>query len=213
MIRLAHVLPPSNDTAANIPSAPSRMFETMTTLFGFVGLTAIVSSASFPCRWLTSTFCGVPAATVVATPPAGPARTTAARAERSTAAIDAERILSSSSSDSRGYTAASGLATGSARGGPLCLLERAGARAGSPHRHRGETRAARRAPPAGGLGARGDADGGRGRRGRPARNGPGVGLPGGGRAATGPGDRADRARPLRGPRARTDARHAAHDVR
>ena len=43
-------------------NAGGPMFVTMTMLFGFVGLTAIASSDSFPTRWLASTFTGVRAA-------------------------------------------------------------------------------------------------------------------------------------------------------
>src|SRR6266436_1743533 len=66
MIRFAQVEPPSKLTAANRPGAAPSMLVTMTTFFGFVGLTAMVCSDSLVDRWLTSTLSGV----VVAAPPA-----------------------------------------------------------------------------------------------------------------------------------------------
>src|SRR5712691_1116064 len=55
---LAHVLPPSKLTPSNIPAvSPASAWPTLVTvtmLLGLVGLTAIASSDSFRCRWLTS---------------------------------------------------------------------------------------------------------------------------------------------------------------
>src|SRR2546429_336135 len=60
--RFVQVVPPSKLTARNIPAvSPASAWPTFvrtTTLFGFVGLTAIASSDSFPARWLTSTLVG-----------------------------------------------------------------------------------------------------------------------------------------------------------
>src|SRR5713226_9115699 len=54
------VLPPSKLTPSNMPAvSPASLCPTLvtTTMFlGFVGLTAIASSDSLRCRWLTSTF-------------------------------------------------------------------------------------------------------------------------------------------------------------
>src|ERR671934_1983906 len=58
-IRRLHVVPPSKETARNMPFTPSAIFENMTMLFGLVGLTPIATSDSLPLRWLTSTFCGM----------------------------------------------------------------------------------------------------------------------------------------------------------
>src|SRR6266851_3974750 len=70
---VAHVLPPSKLTPSNIPAvspaSPWPTLVTVTMLAGLVGLTAIVSSDSFRCRWLTSTLAGVAAP--------GPTRATA----------------------------------------------------------------------------------------------------------------------------------------
>src|SRR6266536_4588583 len=56
------VWPPSKETPRNIPAVrPASLRNTLvktTMLFGFVGLTAMASSDSFRCRWLTSTFVG-----------------------------------------------------------------------------------------------------------------------------------------------------------
>src|SRR6266516_7218888 len=61
--RLVHVAPPSKLTARNIPAeSPASRCPTLvktTMLSGLVGLTAMASSDSFRCRWLTSTFGGV----------------------------------------------------------------------------------------------------------------------------------------------------------
>src|SRR5229473_2648171 len=60
---VAHVLPPSKLTPSNIPAvspaSPWPTLVTVTMLRGLVGLTAIVSSDSFRCRWLISTLAGV----------------------------------------------------------------------------------------------------------------------------------------------------------
>src|SRR2546426_822238 len=58
-IRRVQVLPPSKETARNIPAVPSAMFVKTTMLFGFVGFRTIASSDSLPARWLTSTFLGI----------------------------------------------------------------------------------------------------------------------------------------------------------
>src|SRR5260370_14641461 len=62
-----HVLPPSKLTPSNIPAVrPASAWPTLVTvtmLSGLVGLTAIVSSDSFRCRWLISTLAGVVTAT------------------------------------------------------------------------------------------------------------------------------------------------------
>src|SRR5919109_381655 len=63
---LVHVLPPSKLTPSNIPAvspaSPWPTLVTVTMLSGLTGLTAIASSDSFRCRWLTSTLTGVTAA-------------------------------------------------------------------------------------------------------------------------------------------------------
>ena len=55
--------PPSKLTPSNIPAViPASTWPTLVTvtmLSGFVGLTAMASSDSFRCRWLTSTLVGV----------------------------------------------------------------------------------------------------------------------------------------------------------
>src|SRR6266516_6171896 len=56
---LVQVAPPSKLTPSNSPAAGCSTFVTITMLFGLVGLTATVSSDSFPGRWLTSTFVGI----------------------------------------------------------------------------------------------------------------------------------------------------------
>src|SRR5215470_14266254 len=60
---VAHVLPPSKLTPSNIPAvspaSPWPTLVTVTMLSGLAGLTAIVSSDSFRCRWLMSTLTGV----------------------------------------------------------------------------------------------------------------------------------------------------------
>src|SRR6266567_1169704 len=60
---VVHVLPPSKLTPSNIPAvspaSPWPTLVTVTMLSGLVGLTAIVSSDSFRCRWLTSTLASV----------------------------------------------------------------------------------------------------------------------------------------------------------
>src|SRR6266568_6639150 len=60
---VVHVLPPSKLTPSNIPAvSPASRWPTLVTvtmLAGLVGLTAIVSSDSFRCRWLISTLAGV----------------------------------------------------------------------------------------------------------------------------------------------------------
>src|SRR5260370_26946637 len=69
---VAQVLPPSKLTPSNIPAvSPASAWPTLVTitmLLGLAGLTAIASSDSFRCRWLTSTLAGT----------AGPAATRAA---------------------------------------------------------------------------------------------------------------------------------------
>src|SRR6266699_5575445 len=64
------VLPPSKLTPSNMPAvSPASLWPTLvtTTMFlGFVGLTAIASSDSFRCRWLTSTLVGVARTVAVA---------------------------------------------------------------------------------------------------------------------------------------------------
>src|SRR2546421_3704803 len=59
-----HVRPPSKLTPSNMPAvSPASLcptLVTMTMFFGFVGLTAMDSSDSLRCRWLTSTLLGVP---------------------------------------------------------------------------------------------------------------------------------------------------------
>src|SRR6266851_1539771 len=64
------VLPPSKLTPSNMPAvSPASLCPTLvtTTMFlGFVGLIAIASSDSLRCRWLTSTFAGVPWTVAVA---------------------------------------------------------------------------------------------------------------------------------------------------
>src|SRR6266566_6335276 len=71
------VLPPSKLTPSSMPAvSPASLWPTLvtTTMFlGFVGLTAIASSDSFRCRWLTSTLVGVAAAGAAAWAPAGAA--------------------------------------------------------------------------------------------------------------------------------------------
>src|SRR6266852_2055950 len=63
---LVHVLPPSKLTPSNIPAvSPASAWPTLVTvtmLLGLTGLTAIASSDSFRCRWLTSTLTGGAAA-------------------------------------------------------------------------------------------------------------------------------------------------------
>jgi hypothetical protein len=60
---VVHVLPPSKLTPSNIPEvSPASAWPTLVTvtmLPGLAGLTAIASSDSFRCRWLTSTLAGV----------------------------------------------------------------------------------------------------------------------------------------------------------
>src|SRR5438046_9233123 len=56
MILVVQVAPPSTLTAANIPAAGTTTVVTLTILFGFVGLTAIVSSDSVLEGRLTSLF-------------------------------------------------------------------------------------------------------------------------------------------------------------
>src|SRR5262249_18785596 len=60
---VAHVFPPSKLTPSNIAAAsPASLRPTLVTvtmLSGFAGLTAIASSDSSRCRWLTSTLAGV----------------------------------------------------------------------------------------------------------------------------------------------------------
>src|SRR5215467_3673407 len=62
---VVHVLPPSKLTPSSIPAvSPASLwptFVTITMLLGLVGLTAIVSSDSFRCRWLTLTLAGTAA--------------------------------------------------------------------------------------------------------------------------------------------------------
>src|SRR5262245_20065424 len=72
MIFVVHVWPPSNDMPSNSPENPSLMFVTTTRLRGFVGLTAMASSASLPDRMPTSTFGGT------APPPDGEATSASA---------------------------------------------------------------------------------------------------------------------------------------
>src|SRR6266853_4554885 len=64
------VLPPSKLTPSNMPAfSPASLcptLVTMTMFLGFVGLTAIDSSDSLRCRWLTSTLVGVPRTVAVA---------------------------------------------------------------------------------------------------------------------------------------------------
>src|SRR5260370_4419854 len=71
-----HDLPPSKLTPSNIPAvspaSPWPTLVTVTMLRGLVGLTAIVSSDSFKCRWLISTLAGVTAPTPAPAPPPAP---------------------------------------------------------------------------------------------------------------------------------------------
>src|SRR5256886_17001534 len=59
MILVAQLEPPSTLTATNIPAAGTTTLVTITILFGFVGLTAIVSSDSLLESRLRSMFAGV----------------------------------------------------------------------------------------------------------------------------------------------------------
>src|SRR6266849_5210439 len=75
------VLPPSKLTPSNMPAfSPASLCPTLvtTTMFlGFVGLTAIASSDSLRCRWLTSTLVGVPRTVALAVATGAAAKTAA----------------------------------------------------------------------------------------------------------------------------------------
>src|SRR5439155_27346688 len=58
MICLVQVRPPSNETPSNNPTTPTGRTDIATMFEGFVGLTAMASSASFPARALTLMFAG-----------------------------------------------------------------------------------------------------------------------------------------------------------
>src|SRR5262245_51853258 len=80
LIFRVHVCPPSKVMPSKRPEKPSPTFVTTTMLFGFVGLTALASSASSPTRWVTSTSGGIapPPTGVTASPSATSNSTTPA---------------------------------------------------------------------------------------------------------------------------------------
>src|SRR6058998_2013751 len=76
MICRVQVRPPSNETPSNNPTTPMGRTDIATMFEGFVGLTAMASSASFPPRALTLTFVGI---WVCAAPAGMPRETSRAR--------------------------------------------------------------------------------------------------------------------------------------
>ena len=76
MICRVQVRPPSNETPSNNPTTPIGRTDMATMFEGFVGLTAMASSASFPPRALTLTFVGI---WVCAAPAGMPRETNTAR--------------------------------------------------------------------------------------------------------------------------------------